>query len=60
MKSWHKQKIKREKANITSLGNKGLPRFFRKISNATTDEKTDILEYHYTDTKVQCLPLNLI
>ena len=55
MKSWHKQKIKHEKADITSLGNKELSRFFRKTSNATTDEKTDILENHYTDTKEQYL-----
>ena len=35
LKSWHKYKIKPVKANIATVGNKTLLRYFRKFNNTT-------------------------
>ena len=60
LKFWHKYKTQPIKAKITILRNKSLLRFFRKLNKTTRYETTDILEQQYQDTKVPCLPLNLI
>ena len=60
MESWHKYKTKTEKANITILGNKTLLRYFRKLNSISINEYTVIIEYHYTVTKLPCLPLSSV
>ena len=60
IKSWRKYKTKPVKADTRILGNKTLLRYFRKFNNTTINEKTDILEDQLNDSKVPCLPLNMI
>ena len=51
--------IQNKPANIPILGNITLFRFLKKIEQATINENTDIIENHYTDTKVPCLTLSI-
>ena len=60
LKSWHKYKTKRIKADSTILGNKTLLRYFRKFNNTTINENTDLLEYNLNESTVPCLPLSMI
>ena len=43
LKSWHNYKTQPIKADITSLGNNKLIRYFRKFSNTSINENTNIL-----------------
>ena len=60
LKSWHKYKTKPLKADTTILGNKTLLRYFRKFSNTTINENTDLLEYQLNESTVPFLPLSMI
>ena len=60
LKSWHKSKTKPIKADTIILGNKTLPRYFRKFNNTTLNENTDVLEHQTPDFKVSCLPLSMM
>ena len=55
-----KYKTKRTKADTTILGNKTLLRYFRKYTNTTFNEITDLLDYQTTNFKVPCLPLSMM
>ena len=60
LKSWHTYEAKPIKADITILGNKTLPRYFRKFNNTSINENTNFLEYQTSEIKVPCLTLSMI
>ena len=48
------------KADMKTLGNKKLPKFFQKINNTAINENTDLSENHTSETTVPCLPISMI
>ena len=48
------------KADTTILVSKTLLGYFRKFNHNSINENTGLLEYQFTDSKVPCLPLNMM
>ena len=60
LKSWHTYKTKPVKADITILGNKTLPRYFKKVNKTSINENKNNLENQISELKVPCLPLSMM